>query len=134
MADSAATADDRLAQIQRIADAATTGPWIVSGYGNVISDIRAESDLRRIGKFIPAADAEFVAAAREDVPWLLAEVVSLRGQITAATELAEHLTTTCRYHGHHIERTLFGRVEPCCDTGREAVRNVRLIAALGGAR
>ena len=85
-------------------------------------------------KAIRHPDAEFIAHSRTDVDWLLAEVVLLRGQLAAAVELAEQLNVTCRYHGHHIERTVFGRPEPCCDTGREAVRNVRLIAALGGAR
>lgn len=33
-----------------------------------------------------AADAEFMAQARQDIPWLLAELVSLRGQLEAATK------------------------------------------------
>lgn len=34
------------------------------------------------------SDAEFIAAARQDVPWLLAELVSAKGQIEAATNYA----------------------------------------------
>lgn len=79
-------------------------------------------------------DIELLRVQKLQIDQFSAEVVLLRGQLEAATELAEQLNVTCRYHGHHIKRTVFGRPEPCCDTGREAVRNVRLIAALGGAR
>jgi hypothetical protein len=99
---------------------------VTSADPGTTTDDRRPSDyeLRRLAEGIPATMLGRLAA----------EVVSLRGQLTAATELAEQLNVTCRYHGHHIKRTVFGRPEPCCDTGREAVRNVRLIAALGGAR
>ena len=76
-------------------------------------------------------DIELLRVQKLLIDQFSTEVVLLRGQLAAAVELAEQLNVTCRYHGHHIERTVFGRPEPCCDTGREAVRNVRLIAALG---
>lgn len=59
---------------------ASAGPWRVIGYGNVC-DVSGE---RRIGKLIPAADAEFVAAARTDVPLLLAEIDRLTRLIADA--------------------------------------------------
>lgn len=78
------TTDDRLAAIRVRAEAATDGPWlqlppwktvpttrsaIISPNGDIADRIETEED------------AEFVAHAREDVPYLLDEVERLREYI-----------------------------------------------------
>lgn len=90
------TADDRLAEIQQRAEKATPGPWTYHDGDSVSAPDGTEvvagpwtndnSPCVEIGP----DDADFITYARDDIPWLLAELVSLRGQLEAATEqLAE---------------------------------------------
>jgi hypothetical protein len=85
---------ERLARIQERADAATKGPWIQDPdtavgkvwvkrgmWGHIEPLFRVHDDYRRgEGVRRAARDAAFVVHAREDVPWLCAEVVALRAE------------------------------------------------------
>jgi hypothetical protein len=59
----------RIAAIQARVEAATKGPWRADGHSYTIGIYRYM--LRRDGG-VTAADAEFIAHARQDIPWLLA--------------------------------------------------------------
>lgn len=78
---------DRLAAIRRRLAAATEGPWAVTGSGRSIYAVDPETGLPRargqrstgdsfpnVGRCDGFGDAEFVAASREDVPYLLAAI------------------------------------------------------------
>jgi hypothetical protein len=86
--------DDDLAEISRRCEAATPGPWrsMVEGRDHQSGDSfimigvgpeRREDLYLSVGDGRPAssADHDFIAAAREDVPRLLAEVDRLRNLI-----------------------------------------------------
>ena len=71
----------RLDEIRQREAAATEGPWQQNGSNGVhtprgICVAITQMDSREQRK----ADAEFLAAARVDVPWLVAEVERLRGE------------------------------------------------------
>ena len=81
---------ETLARIRRQADAATEGPWEVKPYkglaedGDYVDSIVGSSQESivyqlgcgccDIGLEVAHPDAEFIAAARTDVPWLLEQV------------------------------------------------------------
>ena len=84
---------EALARIRAQADAATEGPWELLGDGEYVSGpgiLVAPDDGG-----VTSADAEFIAAARTDVPWLL-EQVKLRDKALEAVlemhELAQPIT------------------------------------------
>lgn len=70
---------EQLDEIRARADAATPGPWIndddLSITGANGTDVCIWWDL------VSADDAEFIAAARTDVPALLAEIERLRAEV-----------------------------------------------------
>ena len=72
--------DEALTKIRTRAAAASRGPWIVEGAGPVV---RVESEHRYdlIADLCSPADARFIAAAREDVPVLIAEIYRLRAAV-----------------------------------------------------
>lgn len=100
----------RIAEIALRAAAATSGPWsakhyvYVEGYRGVVrieTDDAAEAEEHSIvcaegheKAFIPGPagpDAAFIAACREDVPWLLHELAKTRdalAQLVAAVDWA----------------------------------------------
>lgn len=97
---------ERLRGIQERIDAATAGAWIVDEVGDVVQPAEDDAhrfdimDLRIAKTHESKADAEFIAAARTDVPWLLAEVerleVIMAGVQTLAQEECESFTRgTC---------------------------------------
>ncbi|GGU52138.1 hypothetical protein [Streptomyces lavendofoliae] len=83
---------DRIAEIQARAEAATKGPWFVERHQptltrRVVSDDHAlDADLGYLGNS-NQFDAEFIAHAREDIPFLLDELA--RVQAAADELLAE---------------------------------------------
>lgn len=88
--------DEELAAIEERADAATPGPWRISrlrdGSDLVMSDgapAGVVADCRDERGFNGDPDATFIAAARSDVPALLAEVRRLRASIAAFSDTAE---------------------------------------------
>lgn len=83
------TAIDRLNQIEAIANAATEGPWSwacrTSADGDhwaVYKGDTAHALASNRDGWGP--DAEFIAAARTDVPWLIGQVRFLLGELAAA--------------------------------------------------
>ena len=84
---------DRYDEIRKRAWAAAPGPWVWHWRedddvwpGSIIGGVDtgrayAVAMCPRYGKESFAQDAEFIAHAREDVPWLIAEVDALRQNI-----------------------------------------------------
>jgi hypothetical protein len=68
-----------LKEIAARADAAAPGPWTCRTFGNRgMVTYRWSGGVRALDDYISAENARFVAAAREDVPNLVAEVERLR--------------------------------------------------------
>lgn len=85
------TARDFLAAVQQRADAATDGPWTQRNYtGDVVGNSSVLYGDRFGVRDIPWDDAEFIAAARTDVPRLVAA-------LTAALDLADRAD---RFNGY----------------------------------
>ena len=85
--------DEQLSELEALANAATPGPW-----GEVAEsgewwlsgpDIYDDAVMSTNDTEISQADVDFIAAARTDVPALVAEVRRLRGKLEAATASAE---------------------------------------------
>jgi hypothetical protein len=101
---------DRLAEIQKRADAATSGPWCTDSweiyqgaeYVPGISEWIGETCRGATTMEQDRADAAFVAAARDDVPFLLAEVAELRDQLATSerqnAEMSQQLTAIRHLH------------------------------------
>lgn len=80
---------DLLSQIEERCDAARPGPWLSwiegrnheagSDFIQVGSGSDRTDDIELVGA--TRADQDFIAAAREDIPMLLAEVRRLRAQL-----------------------------------------------------
>lgn len=79
------------AEIRAREKAATKGPWIAShrhggvsdnadAVGGLGLDIEGPPEPEENGQFALAADAQFIAHAREDVPRLLSEIERLRAE------------------------------------------------------
>jgi hypothetical protein len=83
----------RLAEIRERCEKATPGPWTREVGGTacigVPSPPAAWTLLAQVYGTNHAANETFIAAAREDVPWLLAEVTALRERIEAVEALCE---------------------------------------------
>lgn len=73
----------RIDEIRERVEKATPGPWVsgLSGHANVVT--YDGDDVRPVGAVPGAANARFVIHAREDVPYLLAEVEMLRTEMSA---------------------------------------------------
>lgn len=102
--------DEQLAAIQAREAAATPGPWAIEWDEDDVTDTPFPVSLGPIGYLEhrgkrEQADAEFIAAARADVPALLAEVHRLRAELAASqAQLAGVWPCTCghlqRQHDH----------------------------------
>jgi hypothetical protein len=102
---------ERLEEIRRRVAEASEGPWFPCGVS-----VTRERGGASIGDFDADVDATFAAAARQDVPELLAEVAELRERCshTKATHLleklrasqaeVERLTSTLRSIGERVVR------------------------------
>jgi hypothetical protein len=89
--------DERIAEIETRANAATPGPWNVTemeghwlegaGYVQGMTYYVFEAEQRGDGECgsMLKEDAEFVAASREDVPWLLDRLAEARAALARAT-------------------------------------------------
>ena len=92
MPDDQITPDD-IAELERLCDAATEGPWITGNPKSLEFSIvhnrsgRAWELARRISR---ETDAAFIAAARTALPRLLAEVKQLRDAITDCERATWH--------------------------------------------
>jgi hypothetical protein len=88
--------DERIAEIETRANAATPGPWNVTemeghwlegaGYVQGMTYYVFEAEQRGDGECgsMLKEDAEFVAASREDVPWLLDRLTEARAALARA--------------------------------------------------
>ncbi|MGA4875934.1 hypothetical protein [Streptomyces lydicamycinicus] len=103
-------ADDRLTEIAARAAAATPGPW--TNYGTDLYRSSATGGFRLmdlLGSLTPEADnqsfrnASFVAAAREDVPWLLAQLEQARAIAVELENENARLRAELEQHGHAEE-------------------------------
>ena len=79
---------DRLDEIRARAEAATPGPWAAEredDYEWIVVGGTYEPDCRYViadcGFDSPQSNATFIAHAREDIPYLLAEVERLRAAL-----------------------------------------------------
>jgi hypothetical protein len=86
--------EKELQAIRARAEKATTGKtpeWYVDDeYENIV--VREAWDCKLIAQGIPSkADADFIAAARQDVPELLAEVERLKEQFAHISDMAAEL-------------------------------------------
>jgi hypothetical protein len=89
-------ADDDLERIERLIHAATAGPWIsyVAGRDpDATSSYIELGSCNELGTFrslelvgTSAADQDFIASARQDLPRLLREVRALRARLNASLE------------------------------------------------
>lgn len=101
---------DRLAEIRARAEAATAGPWCTDDW-EIYQGERYEAGAEWIGETCRAvgqsqedrANAAFVAAARSDVPALLAEVERLRAELADAANLRDHWHGDARASHAHIK-------------------------------
>lgn len=101
-----------LARLRELADAATPGPWctdiweIYQGteYQPGISEWIGETCRGRVeGLAQDKADASFVAAAREAVPALLAEVERLRADRDAFCDRVDTLTAVAQSNKRYVQ-------------------------------
>ena len=116
------TPDDRVAQIRARAEAAHAEVHRLCEGARWTMQVPAR----------PERDSDLViSAALGDIGYLLDQLAEARRQLAEAVAQAVHLTINCRYHGDNIERVVFGKPGPCCDTGTEAWHNRKLLAALG---
>ena len=109
---------ETLNRIRAQADAATEGPWELLGDGEYVSGpgiLVAPDDGG-----VTSADAEFIAAARTDVPWLLDQVESRDKALDAALRLADQMEAedAAMHDFYGWPRTTTGRT----DTPSERIR------------
>ena len=94
MEEPAGLTDDELAEMAKRADDATPGPWEAfvegrdhlagddfirtGGIDNAQPDMYVSQYLGATARKVPAVDLDFIAAARQDVPRLVAEIRRLR--------------------------------------------------------
>lgn len=84
------TDEERLAAIQARCDAASPGEWQAERGLSLQPDVALENGAW-IAETHHMSDAEFVAHAREDVPWLLAQVRLLAGSLAREQATAARL-------------------------------------------
>lgn len=99
---------DRLEEIKARVEAATPGPWVTNYLlpesGDKALTAILSSDINSplvVGSTLSDADGDFVCHAREDIPYLLAEIESLRGAPVVAPEPCHdthRYTSMCEYH------------------------------------
>lgn len=93
--------EQRLAEIEARAKAATEGPWIESEMqvAAVTRGVIAVIPTPRVGGvFDCQQNKAFIAHAREDIPYLL---TTLRAAEAREARLREALTERIDYHDHH---------------------------------
>ena len=96
---------DRLNEIRARAEAATPGPWVA--YGNTVeqektgwhtvvgTEMTGQAYMAYERLTTKNEDAIFIAHAREDIPYLLAEVERLRAASLRTQEDRSHLRGRC---------------------------------------
>jgi len=99
---------DRVAEIQQRADAATDGPWVAHWWGiegESVNVLVVQDDYESSRQ-----DFEFIAHAREDVPFLLAELARYQAAVQAVRGVAETAETSpseiARNYGGYLREAL----------------------------
>lgn len=78
-----------LAEQKRLAEAATEGPWHVDDYGGVSEALGPVIDTEGCGMGNPA-DADFIAAARNGYPKLIAALEAVEVLIAKHRSIEQH--------------------------------------------
>jgi hypothetical protein len=110
---------DRLSEIKARCEAATPGPWIVregKSFGVQSADKNIASCFRR-------ENEDFISHAREDVPYLLAEVERLGAEVERVTDENERIRAISLVNAVELSKSQQG-----CE--RLSKENKRLTAAL----
>lgn len=120
MTDPKPLAEEQLADIEARATAATPGPWCTDSWeiyqgAEYVAGAEWIGETCRAGEMDDGrADAEFVAAARTDVPALLAEIRRLKGQRKyLITQLAKRDAETGR--GDEAVREFLAEEQPAAE-------------------
>lgn len=103
--------EERLAEIEARANAATPGPWEAgesafdssTGGGSclgVFAPTKYSPRALLANEVFDEADAAFIAHARADVPDLVAEMRRLRDTLERLVHRAEHTAQTMQDHSH----------------------------------
>jgi len=110
--------EKQLRAIQARCGAATPGPWVASyNYSNVVEfDLYSSVKMFSCGPTLQGswdaigpqaiADAAFIAAARQDVPALLAEIDALRRQLAECQAQAEEAQRESYRRGADADRAV----------------------------
>lgn len=86
---------ERLAEIEARENAATRAPWMVVYDGLCHEIVRRENGMRiawvpyDFGPIDDANNAAFIAAARDDIPWLLARLRELEAGVARDAKVVE---------------------------------------------
>jgi hypothetical protein len=107
--------EQQLAAIRAREAAAFRGPWYTDSLtehdGSVSVGVATQDDTWIIElSDIAAADAEFIAAARSDVPALLAEVERLRAERDQFADRVDTLTAVAKGNKRHVQ-AMFGDLQ-----------------------
>lgn len=136
--------DGRITEIRARADAATAGPWTTDSdfrYGRrVLADLEPEGEYLEVaecsGYVMPSpatvVNAEFIAHARQDVPWLLDALAAARAENARLVETLEASRIPHHDIGDDPWHDMDGRCPCGCTCGADA-HNARIDAALAPA-
>ena len=72
---------NRIEEIKARAEAATPGPWLVHPHESAEGQLVVDEHYDNVAECYVPEDATFIAHAREDIPYLLAEVERLRAAL-----------------------------------------------------
>ena len=106
------TTEERLAEIEARANAATPGPWQI---GVSIDRTYGSWPVFRLLDMVgptaaeEKADAVFIENARSDIPWLIARVRELEAQAALDADVraaADDLLTILKFQGNNHRRVL----------------------------
>ena len=91
--------------IQARADAATPGPWFAheDWPGRVFAESEFNAHVARVTGSNPEPNERFIAAARTDVPALLAEVRRLRAERDEFCNRVDTLTAVAKGNKRHVQ-------------------------------
>jgi hypothetical protein len=104
----------RLDEIRKRVEQATPGPWERSDFAHAVDDtfeVKSRGKLYQNGYPSLVAseadrrDANFIAHAREDIPWLIAEVERLQMELAEARKQRDHEATRRASAFKELERT-----------------------------
>ncbi len=120
--------EEQLKEIEERAGAATPGPWVwapsIGGGVEVLNQIRPDGTMYEIGPWredFEPQDAYFIAAARTDVPDLVAEVQKLHSVLTELLDLWNIAAIVPKWTSGSPHPMLCSRVGPAWTAAREAL-------------